>query len=310
MFPQARCQSRTVPEREAAPALLRERIATNPCTRRHGLGHARNPRPERARPDPGNVPARGACGVAERYSLPLAGLFAGLRYHQRVGLPAFLQPDNHEPALSRLPAEVERACSEFWRTAQMAWAARPAEDSDAEIVALQATFDLFLELAPAFPDQAPVLRAYVNEGLRRIVERERATAEADRAFALRQVEQALDHYAVALEAFSVLDDVYTEATLAAEDVKGPMPYELRPLYRAQGALLMAFETMDQEPAEDFRYWARQALEKWRRVVAQLPTLTNLMTGARAQVRARLAWTSWTDDDRAVEQEAWKTLLPR
>ena len=43
--------------------------------------------------------------------------------------------------------------------------------------------------------------------------------------------------------------------------------------------------------------------RWRFVVAALK-----LRHERAHLRARRAWSTWTDDDRANEASAWKTLL--
>jgi hypothetical protein len=232
-----------------------------------------------------------------------------------MGLPAFLKPSEpsgvSDEAVPPLGPEVDVACSDFWDQARTAWAAHPPEGSAEEDVALRATFELMLTVAKALaahPQAA--LRTYVNEGLRRVVREQRKAAEDDRTFALRQLEQALEHYGVAVETLAVLgglDEVFVQAMEVADDVGGPMPKELRPLYRAHGALLMAFDEMGSERAEEFRYWARQAVERWRGIQAGLPALGALLRGARAHLRARRAWDGWTDDDRRAEGEAWKAL---
>lgn len=237
-------------------------------------------------------------------------------YDEGVSLPAFLSPSTEPSGASdeappTLPPEVDQACSALWAQARSAWSARPKEGSDAEDVALRATFGLILEVSRALvghPQEA--LRAYVNEGLRRVIREQRATPEDDRAFALRQLEQALEHYGVAVETLAVMggfDDVLAQVLEDADERDGSMPNELRPLYRAHGALLMAFEAMGSEQGEEFRYWARQAVERWRGIVAALPSLSALVRGARAHLRARRAWDSWTEEDRAAEREAWKGL---
>ncbi len=71
----------------------------------------------------------------------------------------------------------------------------------------------------------------------------------------------------------------------AEKVDETLPAELRPLYRANGALLMAFEAMTSGPSDEFRYWARQAVERWRGIVAALPSLTAILRGARRLISA-------------------------
>ena len=232
-------------------------------------------------------------------------------------MPAFLSPSVGAPsastgeALPSLSAEADQACSAWWEKARSAWAMHPEEGTAAEDDALRATFGLLFEVSRALVDHPQAkLRAFVNEGLRRVMREQRATTEDDRSFALRQLEQALEHYGVVVETLTVgvdLDDAFFEAVLSTEDIHGSMPAEIRPLYRAHGALLMAFEAMSTGPAEELRYWTRQAVERWRAVVATLPTLTALMRGARAHVRARHAWESWTDEDRAVERDAWKAL---
>lgn len=233
-------------------------------------------------------------------------------YDPGMGLPAFLKPSEPpDEAVPALSPEVDQACSAFWAQARAAWAAHPEEGSAGEDVALRTTFDLMLIVAKALaahPQAA--LRAYVNEGLRRVVREQRKTAEDDRAFALRQLEQALEHYGVAIETLAVLgglDEVFAQAMEVGDDLAGPMPKELRPLYRAHGALLMAFDEMGSEHADEFRYWARQAVERWRGVQAGLPALGMLLRGARAHLRARRAWDNWTDEDRRAEREAWKAL---
>lgn len=233
-------------------------------------------------------------------------------YDPGMGLPAFLKPSEPpDEAVPALSPEVDQACSACWDQARAAWAAHPEEGSAGEDVALRTTFDLMLIVAKALaahPQAA--LRAYVNEGLRRVVREQRKTAEDDRAFALRQLEQALEHYGVAIETLAVLgglDEVFAQAMEVGDDLAGPMPKELRPLYRAHGALLMAFDEMGSEHADEFRYWARQAVERWRGVQAGLPALGMLLRGARAHLRARRAWDNWTDEDRRAEREAWKAL---
>ena len=163
-----------------------------------------------------------------------------------MGLPAFLKPSEpsgaSDEAVPPLGPEVDVACSDLWDQARTAWAAHPPEGSTEEDVALRATFGLMLTVAKALaahPQAA--LRTYVNEGLRRVVREQRKAAEDDRTFALRQLEQALEHYGVAVESLAVLgglDEVFVQAMEVADDVGGPMPKELRPLYRAHGALLM------------------------------------------------------------------------
>jgi hypothetical protein len=229
-----------------------------------------------------------------------------------MGLPAFLQPPTASGDVLRpLDPVVEAACSALWDQARAAWATRPSRGSEGEAVASRATFNLVAQFTQALAGHSPTaLRAYVNEGLRRIVREQRAAAEDDRTFALRQLEQALEHYAVAVETLTAAgdaDDGFAEIAAVVGEAEGPMPDELRPFYRANGALLMAFETMGAEQADDFRFWAREAVELWRGVVAALPALTAMLRGARAHLRARLAWDSWTDEDRAVERDAWKTL---
>jgi hypothetical protein len=86
-----------------------------------------------------------------------------------------------------------------------------------------------------------------------------------------------------------------------------MPAELSSLYRANGALFMAFDALATGDAQELRYWARQAVERWRAVVAGLPRLVALMRAARARLSARHAWDGWTDEDRAVEGDAWRAL---
>jgi hypothetical protein len=89
--------------------------------------------------------------------------------------------------------------------------ARPPQGSAEEDVALHATFELMLTVGQALtahPQAA--LRAYGNQGLRRVVREQRTAAEDDRMFALRQLEQALDHYGVAVETFAVLEDVFAQ----------------------------------------------------------------------------------------------------
>ncbi len=233
-----------------------------------------------------------------------------------MGMPAFLSlsagaASTSSGAVPSLSPEVAEVCSTLWERARFAWATHPPEGTPVEEEALGATFALFLEVSrdlAGHPQAA--LRSYVNEGLRRVMREQRATAEDDRSFALRQLEQALEHYGVAIEALAVgagLDDVFAQAADAADELRDVMPAELRPLYRAQGALLMAFEAMSGGPSEDLRCWAREAVERWRGVVADLPALTALVRGARAHIRARHAWDSWADDDRAVERNAWKAL---
>jgi hypothetical protein len=233
-------------------------------------------------------------------------------YDALMALPAFLSPAGAEDAaIPTLTPEIDEACSALWDQAQRAWSARPHERSEAEDVALGATFGLMLEISRALAEHPQAaLRAYVNEGLRRVVREQRATAEDDRAFALRQLEQALEHYGVIVETLAFIggfDDVLVQALQVAGELEHSIPDELRPLYRAHGALLMAFEALGEDRGDELRYWARQAVERWRGVVAGLPSVGTLVRGARAHVRARRAWDSWTDEDGAVEREAWKGL---
>jgi hypothetical protein len=231
-----------------------------------------------------------------------------------MALPAFLQisPEaaSGEAPVS-LPPEVEQRCSALWERARPAWATQPGEGTPAEDEALRATFALLVEVYRALAGHPKAaLRAIANEGLRRVVVEEQATAEPERSFALKQLEQAIEHYALVVEALTAgadFDDEVAMALEAADGVDEAMPAEVRPLYRANGALLMAFEAMASGPSDELRYWARQAVERWRGIVAALPSLTAALRGARAHLRARRAWESWSDDDRAVGRDAWKAL---
>jgi hypothetical protein len=234
-----------------------------------------------------------------------------------MALPAFLQVSPEAAsrasgeAITPLPPEVEQLCSTLWERARPAWATHPSEGTPVEDEALRATFALFVEAYRALVGRPKTaLRAIANDGLRRVVVEEQATAEIERSFALKQLEQAIEHYALVVEALAVgadFDDEVTRALEAAEGVEEMMPAELRPLYRANGALLMAFEAMTSGPSDEFRYWARQAVERWRGIVAALPSLTAVLRGARTHLGARRAWDSWNDEDRAVERDAWKAL---
>ena len=178
-----------------------------------------------------------------------------------MGLPAFLRASTEHASgassesVPLLTPEVDEACSALWERARSAWATRPAEGTPVEDEALRATFALFLEVTRSFvghPQAAQ--RALVNDALRRVMLEQRETAETDRSFALRQLEQALEHYGVAIETIAMdddLDGVVAEAILAADDTEGAMPLELRSVYRAHGALLMGFEAMTSGPADEF-----------------------------------------------------------
>jgi hypothetical protein len=155
------------------------------------------------------------------------------------------------------------------------------------------------------------LRTLVHQGLRRVLREQRRSADDARIFALRQVEQALEHYGVAVESIEMaagVDEFAAEYSHLRSQPPQDVPLELRPLFRAHGALLMAFDAMTSGSDAELRHWARHAVESWRGVVATLASLTAIARAARAHLRARRAWTTWTDDDRANEASAWKTLL--
>lgn len=230
-----------------------------------------------------------------------------------MGLPAFLDVSSVGESGDALvlPPEVEAACSALWSTAKSAWAARPDEGSNDEAAAVRAMFQLSLLFLGAAPRaMGAAMRALVNGGLRRLVAEQRGAVDDERAFALRQLEQALDHCAVVSEklasagGFVERTPEWLPVASAELDV---VPAELRRLYRAQGALFMAFDLLDANDAAALRFWARDAVERWRGVAAELSDLGAVVRSARAQVRARTAWDTWTDADRHHETAAWNAL---
>jgi len=234
-----------------------------------------------------------------------------------MGLPAFLATaqgsasplDADQIALS---SEVQERCSALWETARAEWSAEPTERSEGEDRAIAATVALMLEVSRAITmEPRAALRALVHQGLRRVLREQRSSADDARVFALRQVEQALEHYGVAVEAIEVaagVDGVGSEFAVERSPAQTDLPPELRPLLRAHGALLMAFDAMASGSDAELRHWARHAVEAWRAVVASLGSLTAIARAAGAHSRARRSWSTWTDDDRASEASAWKTLL--
>jgi hypothetical protein len=234
-----------------------------------------------------------------------------------MGLPAFFvlsqdpasSSDREQIALS--PAVRER-CAALWDAARAEWSVRPAEDTDAEDRAIAATCAVLLEVSRASSSTPRAARrALVHQGLRRVIREQRTAAVDARVFALRQLEQALEHYGVAVESLetaAAVDELASEFSQHDANAARGMAPELRPLFRAHGALLMAFDAMTSGTDAELRYWARHAVESWRGVVGSLASLTALTRAGRVHLRARRAWNSWTDDDRATEASAWKSLL--
>jgi len=234
-----------------------------------------------------------------------------------MGLPAFFSPTQDSASASDaeqldLSPAVQARCSALWESARAEWLARPPEETAAEDRAISASCAVLLEVSRAVSRKPrAALRALVNQGLRRVVREQRSSADDARIFALRQLEQALEHYGVAVESLetaAAIDEFASEFSHHDSDTVQTVPPELRPLFRAHGALLMAFDAMTSGTDAELRHWARHAVESWRGVVASLASLTALARAGRAHLRARRAWNSWTDDDRATEASAWKTLL--
>lgn len=218
-------------------------------------------------------------------------------------LPERFVPDEVDATGSeRIRADVRALLAHVRQT-------RPADGSleEGEALVRLATLALgtFCLFGPRFVD---VLRSGVDRVLRELIERELATAETERKFALRQIEQAANTFGVLVEgflAFVALVPMPTQSELAAVIAKAPaevwaLSDDDRALLRFELDLAMALESLE-APLEELTYWASRAIRSARRLqVTQLPGLR----GEQARVRSRRSWVQWDAEDLRQELAPW------
>lgn len=228
-----------------------------------------------------------------------------------------LEPET--PGRFDLPADVDRdELAQLDRDARTLVGeyivVRPRENVDDE----RRFHDRYLALSVA---AASVLRASftvvfrqsVMAAMRRLVERELATADVARKFALRQVEQGTDAFGIVVERFGAVFDqqparvvevVLQEALRQAAGGDAALAPQDRTLLRFQLDLCAALLSLDASLAE-LTHWALRSVVGARQVIALLPTLDPVQLQAEiVRVRARNAWQKWTDVDVDQELAPW------
>lgn len=231
-----------------------------------------------------------------------------------MSLPLPLEPDRSTPgfdpeAWANVIPELER----LWGEIAAVMRHRPAEGSEDESAACRTMINVFQVCASApNVDLRAFTEAGVERALKEIVRAERTDKGDDWAFALRQLERAVDYYGQVMA--TVMKDVtrddwslaltdVEDATNAIDWLKTPM----REYLLAQVLLLMAMDALTNDRPNELQYWAARANTAWRRVQAGLHELATRVEAELTRTRARRAWDNWTDEDRAEERATWKQL---
>jgi hypothetical protein len=211
-------------------------------------------------------------------------------------------------------AAVERARDDLRSLVGRARQSPPAAESSEETSLLT---ELALVVAAAVRASGPavgdLLRTGVNRTMLELVRREFAAAEAERKFALRQIERAVDRFGVLVEAVRgelVTLDADTLVTLISDIERqlhalgGELAARDRVVLRFELDLLVSLEVLD-APLTELTTWAFRLVNSARQVEAlSTHDVTTALHGELARARARHSWESWDASDAAVELSAW------
>lgn len=239
-------------------------------------------------------------------------------YALRVGFLALVLPERwlttalptgFDPAaLAPVRAERQRFCEAMRRTS-------PCEGSDDEARLLVRLVTIGLGMVRALgPAAFEVTRAGVNVGIKELLAREYATADTERKFALRQIEQALNSFGVLVEAL-VLEMAelplrtvvcwLEEAAAQADRQELDLDAHSRVLLRFEADLIVALDSLD-ESLDDLTTWAFRAATGARKVEAlPFPKVTPGLRGELARLRARRAWARWDSEEIQREFAPWQ-----
>lgn len=238
-----------------------------------------------------------------------------------VSLPAFVLPERL--VAGSLPEGTDAVALERFGSTWRDLIAdvrrqRPVEGTVEEATALTRMAALALEgLRVLGPEWIATFREGVNAALKELLRRELNAAEAERKFALRQVEQAAHTFGVFVEsvgaifaslpasdAHAWLGDVASHVRI--EDLA--LSTADRVVLRFQIDLSVALDALD-APIDELTFWAFRAETGARRVEAlPSPTVTGLR-GELARLRSQRSWLNWDATEIQQELAPWPPSAP-